>query len=342
MNPLPNFARWFAGLVFAGLAGGVLVATFPQNTAVSKDEAKSDSAKEGKEGKEGKTTLVSAEQAVIYKTLESFVTAFNANDAKALTANLVPDVEYIDEGSNHLVGAKQIEQVLTGYFKEHKGAQLQITPGGIRVVAPGVALEDAEAVITVPESGTQTARRISLLYVRGENQWKIASYREYPDTDDDAVDNELLKSLAFLIGDWVDDGPDTKVSTSFTMAKDGSHIQREFTVMQGGQETMKGNQRIAVDPLTGSIKGWTFDSANGHGESVWTPNGDSWLIRGTGVTQDGEIASATYILKPVGSDRIEIRTMHKVVGNQVEPDATCVLVRKLKKEAAATEKSAGN
>lgn len=336
MNLLPNFSRWLAGLLIAGLAGGVLVATFPQNKPVQVDPVKSDAAKESK------SFLVSAEDAVIYKTLESFVAAFNANDAKALAANLAPDVEYIDEGSNHLVGAKQIEQVLTSYFKDHKGAQLQVTPGGIRVVAPGVALEDAEAVITVPESGTQTARRITLLYVRSDNHWKIASYREYPDAEDDPVDNEPLKSLAFLVGDWVDDGPDSKVSTTFTMAKDGSHIQREFTVVQSGEETLKGTQRIAVDPLTGSIKGWTFDSANGHGESIWTPNGDSWLIRGTGVTQDGEVASATYIFKPIGADRIEIKTMHKVVGNQVEPDATCVLVRKLKKETVKPEKSAGN
>lgn len=337
MNLLSHFSRWLAGLLIAGMAGGVLVATLPYNQRVAPS---ADDAKEG--AKETNGAPVSAEHAVIYKTLESFVTAFNANDAKALATNLVPDVEYIDEGSNHLVGAKQIEQVLTGYFKDNKGAQLQITPGGIRVVAPGVALEDAEAVITVPESGTQTSRRITLLYVRSDNHWKIASYREYPDAEDDPVDNEQLKSLAFLIGDWVDDGPDSKVSTSFTMAKDGSHIQREFTVLQSGQETLKGTQRIAVDPLTGSIKGWTFDSANGHGESIWTPNGDSWLIRGTAVTQDGEIASATYILKQVGTDRIELKTMHKVVGNQVEPDATCVLVRKLKKEVAAPEKPSAN
>lgn len=327
MNLL-HLSRWMGGLLVAGIAGGFLVATFPQGDETAK-EAK-----------------VSPEQAAVYKALEAFVTAFNANDPKGVAGHVTPDAEYIDEGSNHLIGAKQIEEVLGVYFKENKGAQLAVTPSGVRVVAPGIALEDAEAVITVPEKNTQTARRVSLVYAKVEGAWKVASYREYPETNEEPVNTEPLKDLAFLLGDWVDEGADSKVSTSFTLAKDGSHILREFVVSANGQEAMRGSQRIAVDPLTGSIKGWTFDSANGHGESIWTPNGDSWLIRGTAVTQDGEVAAATYIIKPLGNDRIEIKTMHKVIGNQVEPDATAVLVRKLKKDAPSsekpTEKPAGN
>ena len=98
--------------------------------------------------------------------------------------------------------------------------------------------------------------------------------------------------------------------------------------MQQGKELLTGTQRITVDPLTGTVKGWSFDSAGGYGESTWTKNGDSWLVRGTGVTSDGDVAAATYLIKPLAKDRIELKTMHKVVGDTVEADSTAILVRK--------------
>lgn len=312
---LISLSRWVCGVSLGGMAGVLMVSLMPSLQASRQDKAPE-------------------EQTSIHKTLESFVAAFNANDPKGLAKNLTQDVEYIDEASNHIVGSKPIEDVLTSYFRDNKGAQLEITPAGVRVVAPGVALEDGEAVITVPETHSQTARRIALVYVKQDGAWKIASYREFPEAFEEPGDPEPLKALEFLLGEWVDESPEAKVSTSFTLSKDKSHILRDFVITQGGQETLRGSQRIAIDPQTGLIKGWTFDSANGHGESTWTPNGDSWLIRGTGVTQDGEIASATYILKQLGPDRIELKTMHKVIGNQVEPDATSILVRKLQKDAA--------
>ena len=115
------------------------------------------------------------------------------------------------------------------------------------------------------------------------------------------------------------------------MAEDNSHILREFSLIQDGKETLKGTQRIAVDPLSGNIKGWTFDNAGGYGVATFTPNGDSWVVRGTGVTPEGEEASATYIIKSIGPDRIEFKAINRMVGNLIEPDQTSTLVRKLAK-----------
>jgi hypothetical protein len=83
-----------------------------------------------------------------------------------------------------------------------------------------------------------------------------------------------------------------------------------------------------VDPLTGTVKGWSHDSDGGYSESTWTKNGDSWLVRGTGVTSEGDVAAATYLIKPLGKDRVEVKTMHKVVGDTIEADSTAILVRR--------------
>ena len=262
-------------------------------------------------------------------TLEKFVAAFNANDAKALGATLAPAMEYIDESSQKVEGGKAVADMLAGFFKANQGVKLQITPDGIRVVAPTVALEDAESVITIADKGKQTARRVSFVYAQVEGEWKIASIREFPEVESVPEAGNRLKELAWLEGTWLDEGGDSVVETTFTLSKDGTHMTREFTVRNSGQETLKGTQRISVDPQTGVIRSWTFDSLGGHGDSVWTKNGDEWLIRGKGVTGQGKEASATYLLKPLGKDRIEFQAVHRVVGDQVEPDTTTILVRKI-------------
>lgn len=276
-----------------------------------------------------KFPVPAAGEMAIRKTLEQFVAAFNANDAKAMVQAMTPAVEYIDESSQRVAGSKGIFDFMESFFRGNSGAKLQITPEGARIVAPMVALEDAESVITIADKGKQTSRRISLVYAMDGDIWKIASIREYPEAVEATGQSNRLVELSWLEGTWVDESVDAMVETRFALAKDSSHITRDFVVRQQGEETLRGTQRIAVDPQTGAIKAWTFDSLGGHGESTWTRNGDSWLIRGRGVTGDGKEASATYIMKPLGKDRIEFQAVHKVVGDQVEPDSKTILVRKV-------------
>lgn len=320
-----NIALWLGGLSLAALIAGVALTS----NSLAQESAKQDKAVESE--------MLSPEEAPIRKSLVDFVAAFNSNDAKAVAANLSPKVEYIDEESNRVEGSAKVEALLAGFFKENKGAQLEVTPSGIRLLGGAVALEDAESVVTVSDKQSQSARRVSLVYVKEGDSWKIGSYREYPQENSPPEPAERLAELGFLLGDWVDESPDSTLKTKFTMAEDGSHILREFSVSQEGQETLKGTQRIAVDPLTGNIKGWAFDNAGGHGVSTWTPNGDSWVVRGTGVTPEGEEASATFIIRQLGTDRVEFKCLNKMVGDTIEADSTSTLVRKLAKAPAAPE-----
>ena len=269
------------------------------------------------------------EEREIHKALEQFVSGFNANDSKAMEKALCPGMEFIDENSQRVSGRNAVVELLATFFKSNAGAKIQLTPEGARVVSPVLALEDAESVITIEEKGKQTARRVSLVYALQEGVWKIASFREFPESESETDTVAKLSDLAWLEGNWVDENPDGVVETQFVMAKDGSHLQREFTLRQQGAEVLKGSQRIAVDPRSGSIRAWTFDSMGGHSESSWTKHGEGWLIRGNGVSSDGKETSATFSLKPLGKDRLEFKTFHKIVGNEVEPDNTTILVRKI-------------
>lgn len=309
------------GLVLFGLVGG-LVFGLSTRPVAEEQPAKADDSKP------------SPDEAAAHKALEAFVNAFNENDAKKLSTTLTANAEYIDDKSNRIEGSTAIGDMLGKFFAGNKGAKLQITPEGARTVAPGVVIEDGESVITNPEKKTQSVRKFTVVYAKVDGVWKIASVREYPEEPEVLTAEERLQDLAWFIGEWVDEGGDSLVSNNVRLSADKTHLIREFSVKHEGDELMKGMQWIGVDPLTGNIKGWSFDTAGGRSESTWTKNGAQWLVRSTGVTSDGDESGGTYIFKPVGKDRIELKVMHKVVGDTVEADSTAIMVRK----AAAPKK----
>lgn len=304
-----------AGLVTLGLVGG-LVFGFTNRPAAEAQPAKGDDPK------------ASLDETAVHKALEEFVTAFNAGDAKTLSAALTENAEYIDDESNRVQGRAEIGDMLGKYFAANKGAKLQITPDGARTVAPGVVVEDGESVITVPDKKTQSVRKFTLVYAKVGGAWKIASVREYPEEPEVVTAEERLQELAWFVGEWVDEGGDSLVTNVVRFSPDKTHLIREYTVKQEGEVLLKGMQWIGVDPLTGNIKAWSFDSAGGRSESTWAKTGNDWLVRSTGVTSDGDESGATYIFKPVGKDRIELKVRDKVVGGAVEADSTAIMVRK--------------
>ena len=80
------------------------------------------------------------------------------------------------------------------------------------------------------------------------------------------------------------------------------------------------SQRIGWDPLTRQIKSWEFDSDGGHGEGLWTRDGERWIIKHTGVTPDGRTGSATHVLALEKPNRVRWASIDRVVGGAAVPD----------------------
>ena len=91
-------------------------------------------------------------------------------------------------------------------------------------------------------------------------------------------------------------------SISCQAVDNGNFLLRQFTVKIAGQEAMSGTQRIGWDPVTGKLRAWIFDSEGGYGEGTWHRDGDSWVLKTTGVTADGQTASGTSIYTLVSDD----------------------------------------
>ena len=131
---------------------------------------------------------------------------------------------------------------------------------------------------------------------------------------------EQLKQLQWLIGDWVDESPEALVMTSYRWTDNQCYILSEFKVQIAGRPVMTGTQRIGWDPLAKTIRSWVFDSEGGFGEGNWTRDGNRWIVKRTGVTRDGKIASATNIITRVSKHRMTWQSRDRIVGGEKTPD----------------------
>jgi hypothetical protein len=91
---------------------------------------------------------------------------------------------------------------------------------------------------------------------------------------------------------------------------------------------MSGTQRIGWDPLTGKLRGWIFDSEGAYAEGLWHRDGDSWVLKATGVTADGQAASSTSIYKRINDHTMTWQSVDsEVAGVQVPDSEVFTIVR---------------
>ena len=227
----------------------------------------------------------------------AYARSYNAGDARSLASVFTNDAEMIDEYGQRLRGSPMIETVLGSLFRQRPGATLTIAPTSLRFIGPDVAQEEGRTVVKVGDEGPAT-RHYTLIAVKQGDRWRYSSFRE--EQDPTLTPHQRLEELAWLVGDWTDESPDSVVQATCRWTEDGHFLLRDFTVQVQGKSVMTVNERIGWDPSTRQIKSWVFDSEGGHGSGLWSRAGNEWVIKSTGVMPDGRIATATHTLTRVG------------------------------------------
>ena len=72
-------------------------------------------------------------------------------------------------------------------------------------------------------------------------------------------------------------------------------IKHAFHPTEGVHNYTVWRKYLGWDPVSGKLRAWIFDSEGGYGEGTWHRDGDSWVLKTTGVTADGQTASGTSI-----------------------------------------------
>jgi uncharacterized protein (TIGR02246 family) len=254
-----------------------------------------------------------------------YARAYNAGNAHALASMFTDDAEMIDEYGERLRGPQVIESVFASVFRGRPGATITIAPASLRFLSPDVAQEEGRTTVKVGDESPST-RHYTVVFVKQADRWRYSSVRE--EHDPGMTPHQRLEELAWLVGEWSDESPDSFVRVSCKWTEDGNFLLRDFTVHVQGKSVMTVNERIGWDASKRQIRSWVFDSEGGHGSGLWSRAGNEWVIKSTGVVPDGRTASATHTLTRIGPQSARWTSVERTVGDRIVPDhAEYLMVR---------------
>jgi uncharacterized protein (TIGR02246 family) len=258
---------------------------------------------------------------------EVFRRAFDAGDAKKVAELYAEDAEFIDEYGNVIDGRAAIEEFYSSLFQERKGASIEISMTALRFVGPDAAKEEGQTRLKLSAAQPVTIRHYTVLFAKQQGHWLYSSVRE--EHEPAISHHERLKHLEWMLGDWLDQSPDSTIHVSCRWTDDKNFLLRDFTIYTQGQSVMTVSQRIGWDPLGKQIKSWYFDSEGGYGEALWMHDGAKWIIKSMGVTPDGQRATATNMLARVGPNRATWKSTERTLAGQTIPESSeYVMVRR--------------
>jgi uncharacterized protein (TIGR02246 family) len=313
---------WLAGLIAC-----LLFLVSPVLRSQSQPQEQDKPASEQAQEKAASTSPAdhSADEEVIRANIAAFIKAYNAHDPKAISALFTPNGQIVDEQGKAYAGRAGIEQVFKDLFTESPKKQIEVNVESLRFIGPNVALEKGTTKESAP-GDIPEYDRYTVLHVKQDGKWLMALAE---DADGDApTAQDQLQPIAWLVGEWIDDDGSSVVRSSCRWSEDGNFLLQDFDLQLNGQNAMKVSQRIGWDPIARQIRSWVFDSEGGYGESFWTRDGDTWLIKTRGVSGDGKIGTATNTLVPAGKDAYVWRSRDRIVGDDVADPIEVKVVRK--------------
>jgi uncharacterized protein (TIGR02246 family) len=247
-----------------------------------------------------------------------YVKDFNGGDTKALVTRFTEDAEVIEEDGFRYNGRALIEERLAETLAASPGAKMVIEVEDIRLLGPDAAKEVGRTIVTPAKGGPTTHRRYTALLVKRKGNWLLSSVRE--EHDPMVTAHDRLQVLAWMVGDWIDEGPDAVVRVNCRWSEDGNFLMRLFTVKHQGKDVMTVTQRIGWDPAAKQVRSWEFDSEGGFGEGKWGGDGDRWVIKHTAIRPEGTTVSATNTMVRARPDLVRWSSTDRYLGHEPMPD----------------------
>lgn len=269
-----------------------------------------------------------ADDKAIRQLAEEYTKAYNAHDSKALADLFTTEAQIVDESGDSIQGREAIEDVYAELFAEYPDAATAIEVKGIRFLGPTLAAERGVAQVTLQPGETAEPNHYLVVHVKQDGRWLMASAHDVTPGVDDTPE-EHLAQLAWLVGEWVDEGPEAVIETTYRWDEGHKFLLSQFTAKVAGRDVMNGTQRIGWDPQARVIRSWVFDSDGGFTEGVYSRDGNQWIIKLAGVTSDGKASSATNVLTRLSKDRASWESRDRTAGGEPTPDTgLLMMVRK--------------
>jgi uncharacterized protein (TIGR02246 family) len=269
------------------------------------------------------------EEKVIRASAETFTKLYNAHDAKSLAALFSPKAEMIDEDSQVVKGREAIEKTFVAVFKEHPKASMQVDVESVRVLTSMLAIEEGTARSKDSPDNPEDVTIYVAIHVKTDGKWQLACVRDWDAPAEDlSPHHRLEQNLAWLVGEWIDEGPDSDVHTVCKWHDNGNFLMQEFQVNVGGEIAMSGTMRIGWDAVAKQFKSWVFDSHGGHSTGAWLRDTDRWIIKMQGATAKGEAGSSTNYYRPIDKDTIASGSYDRVIDGERLEDIPEIIVKR--------------
>jgi uncharacterized protein (TIGR02246 family) len=265
-----------------------------------------------------------ADEKAIRATAEDFLTAFNAGDAKAVGALWAADAEYTDESGKSFQGRAAIEKEYADFFKEHHGATMTVSIESVRFLGPDIAVEKGIAKVKLPSTDARLGSRYTVVHARRDGKWIMVVGRDAPYVP--GSNEDYLKDLEWLIGDWAIDAKERPLRLHFEWMAQRNFIKNTYIATKDGKETLTGGQIIGWNPKLGRIVSWHFDANGGFGDDVWTKDGSKWVIEASGVFRDGSESAAVNIVTPIDANSFTWQSLKRTLDGVSLPDVKPVKI----------------
>ena len=272
---------------------------------------------------------VSPQEAAVKHVTESLLTAYKRNDAKAFAMIFTVEGEYIDANQIVFHGRKAITDEFTTFFSDTPGSSMKIDVISIRSIARNLMSADCTTHFKASETAPSIPGRCRIVLSREADVWQIASLQEWDNGGEESSHHTHVSQLEWMIGEWIGEGRNSHVHFHCRWDESGNYLIRDFTIEVAGARPLSGTQRIGYDPMTHRLKMWVFDSAGGFSEGYFNRDGEKWILKTSGVTSEGFLASATNTLTRVDEHRMTAETTeHFISGERIQETETLTIVRK--------------
>ena len=267
-----------------------------------------------------------AELAAIRDNIDRFTKAFNSGNAKEVASFWTSDGEYVDEGGRRFAGRAAIGQGYAKLFEANASAKLRVAVESLRLVSPGVAIEDGSAVVEPAADGASGISRYTAVHVKVEGKWLMASVRE--EQTPIPADVQSASDLEWLVGDWVAEERGVKIESTVRWVAGKRFLERRYTTTHLDGSKSSGLQVIGWNPRGGRVQSWDFSPDGGHAIGAWSPTEGGWKADVAGITGDGLPTSAVNILRRLDDRAYAWQSVQRSVGAASLPDTTEVIIKR--------------
>ena len=271
------------------------------------------------------TDARAADRTAIRAAMDSFAKAFESRDAKALAAIWAEEGEYENEEGVSVRGRENLEKSFAAIFAMTPELTASVKPRSVRFLSRDSAIEEGLVTIRRGPTAAPTTAGYSALFVREDGKWALTQLHEVPDEEPTTV-----ADLAWIVGEWKSvTGSGAEIQTTYSMSQSKKFINVRFSIKEN-EYSLSGSQVIGVDPATGQLHTWTFESDGGIGSADWNRDGDHWVLSASGTLANGTTITETNVVRRINDETFTWQSINRMLGDVPLPDLAPVKITRVK------------